>query len=326
MSPRQPAKSALLLGTVRGATSVAVLLLLVSAYTLRTDSIADAAAQVSPELPALRPERVESPTDPFSLVPPVGARCEEDGSGRSGAAGWRWHAFIVEAGRDLSTLEFGPVGPGSDYDATDGRITAGLIKSGQGVWSMPPAEQPKGLIDPGALGGLVLDPEDYTLRDGRYLVGFACTDATSATRRWWSLEVAVQTSGAPFLTVATDAVRSAPDAATPTSAPVDRSFSTDPASPTTAVAANDGGATGAEANPLAAADSDRSLAGAAETSAAPTPGPGSGPTGVSWSPLGVLVDVSSVLPVGAWGALVVVLARMSYLLARPLRIVPSFAP
>ncbi|MFZ6004523.1 MAG: hypothetical protein ACOYXM_11395 [Actinomycetota bacterium] len=287
----------------RWATLVAAFMLALSVYALATT--AAAAADGLQGAPALRPEQVAAPTDPFSLLPPPGARCEAEGSGRSGADGWRWHTFIVEAGRDLSTLEFGPFGPGSDYDATDGQITAALISNGRGVWSKPPAEEPKGLIDPGELGGVGLDPSDYTLGDGRYLVGFACTDSASVTRQWWSLEVTVQTTGTPFL-AAGAAEAASPEAAAGTT--------------TTTVAA--GASTGEGATTSVVVTDDAGPAASAGTAAAPAADEAVGPTGVSWAPLVALIDTSSVLPVGAWAALVVVLARISYLLARPLRVLP----
>lgn len=315
MSGRAPLGQGMLEVAVRSATLVTLLMFVVSVHaTLATAP--PAAADGAQASPALRPERVESPADAFSLLPPADARCEEEGSGRSGADGWRWHTFIVEAGRDLSTLEFGPFGPGSDYDATDGQITASLIASGSGVWSEPPAEQPKGLINPGDLGGLALDPSDYTLRDGRYLLGFACTDDASATRQWWSLEVTVQTSGAPYLTAGTagtDSAAAASDAAgaTSTTAAVGAA-PTLPGSPASAVAADDGVA--------AAAIAADGRAVTAPIEDAPNL------TGVSWSPMVAVGDASSVLPVGAWAALVTVFARISYLLARPLRVVPLVTP
>lgn len=305
MSRTGPAGLALLVEVLRWATVIAALVLALSTYTVLTG--APAGAGGSQGSPALRPERVETATEPFALVPPADASCQEDGDGRSGSDGWRWHTFIVEAGRDVSTLEFGPFGPGNDYDASDGQITATLITSGSGVWSRPPAEQPKGLIDPGGLGGLVLDPADYTLRDGRYLVGFACTDAASATRQWWSLEVTVQTSGPPFLAaVGTSAEAADGSGATPTSV-------ADEVNPTT-TAIDDRAPAETEA-PEPAPDE------AAVAAGAPT-----GPTGVSWSPLVSLTAASSALPVGGWAALVLLLARITYLTARPLRVLSPLAP
>lgn len=265
-----------------------------------------AAADGPQSPPSLVPTVVQAAADPFSVVPPADARCEEDGESRSGVDGWRWHGFIVEAGRDLSTLEFGPTGPGDDYDASDGTITAGLISAGRGIWNEPPAEQPKGLIDPGGLGDVVLDPSDYTLADGRYLIGFACSDDQSATRQWWTLEVTVQTGAAPFLAAASDEA-----------VPADASATT----PTTA----------------AGSDSPRSLSTSqggsaplgvgAETAAEAGQGSGAArPSGISWSPLVALGDASSVLPVEAWAAMAVVFARITYLLARPVRLHPALSP
>lgn len=316
MSRGGPAGLALLVEVLRWTTVVAGLMLALSTYTLLTGSPAGAGGAEGS--PVLRPERIETATEPFALVPPEGASCEEDGTGRSGNEGWRWHTFIVEASRDLSTLEFGPFGPGNDYDASDGQITATLITRGSGVWSKAPAEQPKGLIDPGDLGGLVLDPSDYTLRDGQYLVGFACTDEASATRQWWSLEVTVQTGGSPFLSAA-DAPDQSSEGSTATPAPV-----ADDATPTSTPA--DGEAADSAAPGVAsdeATPSDEAIP--SDESVAPADS-STGPAGVSWSPLVSLTGASSALPVGAWAALVLVLARITYLTARPLRVVSPLAP
>lgn len=303
------------LGTLsRVATLTTALMVAVSASTVVGGSRAEAAADEPP--PTLEPARVGSSTQPFSLVPPPGARCEEDGLGRSGADGWRWHTFIVEAGRDLATLEFGPSGPGRDYDASDGQITAGLITSGDGVWSRPPAQQPPGLINPGELNGLVLDPADYTLRDGRYLLGFACTDAASVTKHWWSVEVVVQTAAAPFLAAAEGAEAPDDEAEGTTTTTPAAAVSDQPADPpadavTVASPADDAPDASADPVNLVSTLEDDSIGAV---------------TGVSWSPLVSIVDVSSVLPIGGWAALVVVFGRISYLLARPVRVLPQLAP
>ena len=258
--------------------------------------------------PSLQPAAVPSATDPFTLVPPAGAACEADGEGRSGADGWRWHTFIVEADRDLSTLEFGGTGPGTDFDATDGQITVGLIVSGRGVFNEPPAEQPKGLINPNSLAGLVLDPAAYGLVDGGYLIGFACTDDASAIRQWWSLEVTVQTAAAPFMTTATG----------PGAMPTDAAGVTSTTSAAGAVVTDPGSTT-------TVAPAVSSAAATAVTTSSTDEAAGS-PTGVSWSPLVALSDASSVLPVAVWAVLVVVLGRIAYLLSRPVRILPPIAP
>ena len=293
---------------VRGATLTALLMLVVSLHAATADVAAAADGPQGP--PTLQPSRVEHPTEAFSLVPPTDARCEDDGAGRSGADGWRWHTFIVEAGRELSSLEFdgsGP-GPGLDFDATDGQITAPLIEGGRMIWAEPPAEQPRGLINPGDLGGLVLDPSDYTLVDGSYLIGFVCTDEASATRQWWSLEVTVQTAAAPFLTATTaDAITTTVSTATSTPEGAAADGST-----TTTAAATAG-------EPTAAA-------GAPAPVPPPTAEGDAEPRGISWTPLVGLTSASSVLPVGAWAVLVLVLARIAYLLARPVRVLPSILP
>lgn len=311
----------------RAVTFTCALMLLLGVHDAVTDPMPAAAADGPQAAPSLEPEAVATATDAFSLRPPAGARCEEDGSGsgadgdagpRTGADNWRWHTFIVEAGRDLSTLEFGPFGPGDDYDAADGSITAGLIATGDGIWQRPPAQKPEGLINPNDLGSVVLDPGTYTFRDGEYELGFACTDATLATRQWWSLTVTIQTSGQPFLTV------SSQDAGTV--------HAETPAS-TEAAAANVG-ATGTSLSP--ASDStttpdDAQVGTAPATVDDAAPGAtldetATSPTGVSWSPLVALGDASDVLPIGVWAVLLVVFARIAYLLAKPVHVLPVTAP
>lgn len=273
--------------------------------------VSEAAAADGPQgAPSLVPEVVQAAGDPFTLVPPADARCEDDGTPRSGSAGWRWHSFIVEAGRDLATLDFGGTGPGTDFDATDGQITAGLIASGRGVFNEPPAEQPPGMVNPNSLAGLTLDPADYTLRDGQYILGFACTDEASTTRQWWSIEVTVQTGAAPFMTAGSTAAAPTDAAgATSTTAAVGAA-PTDPGASTTVAST---AAPGPDASPAITATSSQS-------------GGTSGSRGVSWAPLVALTDASSVLPVAAWAVLVVLFARIAYLLARPVRVLAPITP
>ena len=281
----------------RTATLGSVGMLLLSIYALAAGAPAGAADGAQGP-PTLTPESVSTPADAFTIVPPPDARCEA-----TGADNWRWHTFIVEKGRDLSTLRFGPYGPGDDYDATDGEITAGLIASGNGVWQEVPALKPEGLINPTDLGGLSLDPNTYKLRDGDYVVGMACTDGDASTRQWWSLTVTVNTAEPPFLRVA--------GAAAVTAAP--------PSAPMTSTAAPpDGGGEiqGARtaSTELAAAAAPSSTVGLSST------------TGVSWAPLFALTEVSSHLPIAGWAVLAAVFARIAYLLTRPVRVLAPLSP
>lgn len=280
------------------ATLGSVVMLLLSLHALATGGARAAAADGPQATPSLAPAAVVAATDAFSIVPPPDARC--DGSG---ADGWRWHTFIVEAGRDLSTLRFGPFGPGDDYDASDGEITAGLISAGDGVWQELPALKPEGLVNPNDLGGLVLDPSTYTFRDGDYEIGMACTDGEVATRQWWSVVVTVDAAGEPFLTVAGQGAAAAPPTTASTAAP------TPPAAA--------GASTAPTGEPQGVQAASAELATTATISTAiDVPSP----TGVSWAPLLAFTDISSRLPVAGWAVLAAVLARVAYLLARPVRV------
>ncbi|MGK2948297.1 MAG: hypothetical protein ACSLFP_06970 [Acidimicrobiales bacterium] len=301
------------------ATLGSILLLLLSGHTLVTSG---AAAAGGPQpAPTLDPDRVASSGDVFSLQPPTGARCEEDGSGdgapgpRSGADNWRWHGFIVEAGRDLSTLRFEPLGPGQDFDASDGAITAPLyLASTEPVIQQLPALKPEGLINPDELAGIVLDPSVYTLRNGDYQLGFACTDGGLEPRQWWSLAVTIDTGGSPFLVAAGAAGE-------PVAAPaVESSPSTvaEPGPPTTAAP----GPSSAEVQGVQGP--------ATELVAATSPAIDlevlQSPRGISWAPLLAAQDASARLPVTGWAVLTAVFARVAYLLARPVRVLPPLLP
>lgn len=272
-----------------------------------------AAAADGPQGPlVLEPAAVGAAGEPFALRPPAGARCEEDGSPRTGADSWRWHTFIVEEGRDPSTLRFAPTGPGTDFDAGDGEITAFLLDAqGNHVLQRLPALKPEGLINPDDLLGLVLDPGVYTLGDGTYQLGIACTDGGLEPRQWWSVTVTVTTSGAPFLSSEAGDGGSHPIAAA-ASPPAETTPTDAPAVPLSeeVAAERSGQAAGAEA----------------PEPTEPLVVPPASPGGVSWAPLAALSDTSTRLPVVAWAGLVALFARITYLLARPVRIPPFVAP
>ena len=264
--------------------------------------------------PSLEPTSVSAPTDAFTLRAPgePGAtRCEEGGEPRTGETGWRWHSFIVEAGRDASTLRFTAFGPGEDYDASDGTITAPLLTAGgEGVWQKIPGLEPEGQINPDELAGLLLDPTVYTLPDGEYQIGFACTDEANANRQWWALRVTISSS-APFMTATATATSAA--AAPDTSAP----------------AAADEGSGAVAPEPTTTTTTPRT---AAATGAAAEPGDGTGASAatgdanaprdrkfISWAPLASVRAVSGRLPVLVWALLALLFARFAYLLSRPVR-------
>jgi hypothetical protein len=256
--------------------------------------------------PVLVPASVDAATDAFAIRPPIDARC--DGTG---ADNWRWHGFIVEKGRDVSTLRFGPLGPGSDYNATDGKITAPLMTAGgEGVWQKLPALKPEGHINPDELAGLELDPAVYKFRAGEYQLGFACTDGALATRGWWVTTVTISPSSSPFMTAASAAHKPAATAASTTvpagAAAKDASTTTTSAAAAVPPAAQKGAGDGDQATPSpvepAASDAARDTA------------------DISWAPLKVVRPVPGLVPMWIWALLAVVFARVAYLFSRPARI------
>lgn len=334
MSATSRARAALA-ASARAAMSASALMALLGVHAAVTGG--PAAAADGPQGPlTLVPDPVEAAGDAFGLRPPLDARCEEDGTGsrldttpgpRSGADYWRYHGFIVEADRDVATLRFTALGPGDDFDATDGTITAPLLTAGgEGVWQRLPAVRPKGHINPDDLAGLDLDPAIYTLPDGDYIVGVACTDTTLAPRQWWTLTVTVDTGGGPFLTAATSAGTPGAAAALPSA-----SESTDPSPASTEPAAGQAGTSTAGTPPSGtAAAPDVPVAAppdGADVAAVGNPAGGSTtPTGVSWSPLAALPAAARPLPAGGWALLAAVFARIAYLLATPVHVLPPVAP
>lgn len=298
--------------------SVVMVLLGTDAIVTRGETAA--AADGPQAAPSIEPTSVATAAHAFTVRPPADARCQEDGTGsgadnspgpRTGADNWRWHSFIVEEGRDLASLRFGPYGPGDDFDASDGTITAGLIVGGGGVWEKIPALKPEGLIIPNDLGGVSLDPGTYMLRDGMYLIGFACTDDTLATRQWWSIPVMIQTKVEPFLTVVGNGAGSSGPAA-PSRAET---------SPPTTADAGVASASDGQPQGVQLASSDAVVAAPTST----TDDAPLAPTGVSWAPLVALQNASTRLPTVGWAVLVGVFTRIAYLLARPVRVLAPLA-
>lgn len=288
-----------------------------------------AAADGPQRPPTIEPRIVARASGAFALRPPLGARCEEDGTGSTGdvkpgprtaADSWRWHGFIVEAGREISKLRFEPTGPGTDYDASDGSITAPLLgSSGEPLVQMLPAIRPEGLINPDQLAGIALDPTIFTLTPGDYTVGFACTDAGLELRQWWSTVVTIGAVGSPFLAAADPAAHES-------------------RADSGAGAEGSVGATTVEVDPRADVTGAVPVPAPSDAPEA-TPAPGvpsptgtearrgsEQPTGVSWSPLVALADVPSGTPIALWAVLAVVLARVAHLLVQPVRLVPAPGP
>lgn len=311
---------------------------------------ADASVSASGPTLTLEPAVVPTPGDSFSLRLPPGSLCEEDGTGtaadpspgpRSGADNWRWHAFIVEAGRDLSSMTIGPPGPGADYDASDGAITAVLLDAQRNRAAVRlPALRPKGMINPDEISGLVFDPNIYTLVDGQYDLHVACTDETNAIRQLWSVTVDVRTDASPFLSArgsaaapgGSDAADRAPDGAD-IAAPTERAISTgglagSDGAPTAASPAIDemgvpelASTDGPSARPASGGSTIGSPQDDGATASSPTPAISSGRSFAS-----LLVVTPDMLPVGVWVLFAAVMARISYLLAVPVRVLPPVLP
>lgn len=323
-------------------------MVLLSVDATLTQDLSSAAAGGEGPAPTLDRVSVQAPTEAFSIEPPSGARCEEDGSGsghdpapgpRTGADHWRWHGFMINAGRDPSDLRFSAMGPGDDYDATDGDLTAALLTAqGDGIWQMLPALKPEGLINPDELGGLLLDPSVYTLTDGEYLLGFACTDDTLATRQWWALTVTVQTAGGPFLVAEGQSgagrtpggavrVPVGGDGEDQRELRLAGSESSPPGEPGESVSGADAAAVAsAPVPPGADQGAPASSAEAVAAVVSPEVDGGGRPTGVSWTAPISFVGAPGPLPIGAWAVLAVTSARIAYLLAIPVRVLSPAIP
>src|SRR5262245_16184223 len=112
---------------------------------------ASSAAPGTQTTPSLTPDPVPLPASQFTLSVPGNAYCDN-----TGAAGWRAHTFIVNAGVNVSALPFDsplPGWAGADFDASDGTIAAPLFKGDSATVNVIPATTPAGLIDPSALAG-----------------------------------------------------------------------------------------------------------------------------------------------------------------------------
>ncbi|MGK2948292.1 MAG: hypothetical protein ACSLFP_06945 [Acidimicrobiales bacterium] len=149
--------------------------------------------------PTLTPNPVATQTAPFSFSVGGGAFC--DGTG---AQGWRVHSFIVNAGVDLSTLDFTgatsgvPGYVGLDFDGSDGTISAPLHKGTEAGINYTPAGSPAGQINASDLAGFNFDPATgWAFQDGVYQVGFACVNGPGAIQQWWSNTVTIDADAAP---------------------------------------------------------------------------------------------------------------------------------
>lgn len=158
------------------------------------------AADGAQSTPTLSPTSVDTDATPFALSVPGGVFC--DGSGGDG---WRMSTFIVGAGVNLSTLDFAggfpPGSVGSDFDASDGSVMAPLYKGTDPGINFNPAAAPAGLVNPSDLSGYTFSLAEWNLVSGDYQIGFACTDATTDLRQWWSIPVTVDTAASPFMVV-----------------------------------------------------------------------------------------------------------------------------
>ncbi|MDZ4825260.1 MAG: hypothetical protein SGJ13_02210, partial [Actinomycetota bacterium] len=138
--------------------------------------------------PTLVPSEVATAADAFSFGVAGGVFC--DGTG---AQGWRVSTFVVEAGANLEDLEFTGAGPlpgyiGDDFDSSaDGTVAAPLHKGTDAGINFLPATTPFGQINPSDLAGYTFDPSFWTLANGDYQIGFACTGPTNELRHWWSI-------------------------------------------------------------------------------------------------------------------------------------------
>ncbi|MGK2948296.1 MAG: Ig-like domain repeat protein [Acidimicrobiales bacterium] len=185
-----------------GQLLVATLVLAV-AFTVGGATLVGAADGAQAPSPTLSPSPVAAAVSPFTFGVGDGAFC--DGTG---ADGWRAHTFIVDDGVNLATMSFIASGVpgyvGLDFDASgDGTLAAPLHKGDSPGITFTPAGTPSGLINPSDLAGYNFDPTVWTLVDGDYRIGFACTGPTNELRQWWSITVTIDVDASPnpFLVV-----------------------------------------------------------------------------------------------------------------------------
>jgi hypothetical protein len=165
-------------------------------------SVAGPAAHATPgaqATPTLTPGAVATEATPFSLSVPGNPVCDGTGSD-----GWRVNTFIVNAGVDLSTLDFSNSGlpsgwVGGDFDSVgDGIVRAPLFKGSSATVNILPANSPAGQISPSALAGFNFGSSSWNLADGKYKIGFACVDGPGTTQQWWSVDVNIDGDGTPL--------------------------------------------------------------------------------------------------------------------------------
>jgi hypothetical protein len=277
---------------------VVVLLVVFVAALFGTELPAGAAdGRQSPD-PTLDPSEVATASAGFALSVPGNASCDGTGS-----EGWRANTFIVNDGVDIASLDFTvpglPAGwVGADFDsASDGTVAAPLFRTSGSAVSMIPAVRPAGQINPSALAGFTFEPTTWNLADGDYQVGFACTGPTSEIRQWWATAVTISTSSSSFMTAVSAAGKP----------------------PTTTVSTAIDEPLGSEANTTDSAPPNSAAfdAGDGATDESSAPGQGRGGSGAT-------PDISEPAGRSSWATVVVVLvvtllvvALISYLLARP---------
>jgi hypothetical protein len=259
--------------------------------------------------PALVPSEVATASTPFSLDFESGVFC--DGTGPEG---WRVNTFVVEAGVDLAELDFQQTGlppgyVGADFDASgDGTVAAPLFRGSDDAGiNFIPASTPAGLIDPANLAGYSFDPSVWTLADGDYQIGFACTGPTLEIRQWWSSTVTIDVDATPnpFMRTATGSpttTTTVPGTSTTTTVPGATTTTTPPDSTTTSTSTPESTTT-FPASPDPTSTGDLFVAG--------TSGGSGGSSSLPTTGIG--------LGHAVWGVGLIYLGRVLYLLARSRR-------
>jgi len=164
----------------------------------------------------------------FTLTPPSGASCTG-----SGASGYNWQTYIVDAGVDASTLTYA-----SGPNAVAGHFVSPLYDSAGGnpVVDQNPSAAPVGLISGiptmsfSSLAGFLTTP-------GAYKIGFACTFGGALDAgKYWETPITISNVTGSSFDYAFGSVPSAPTLASPLTAgdqTLAGSFTASPSTPAT---------------------------------------------------------------------------------------------
>ncbi|MCU1366470.1 MAG: hypothetical protein JWN39_2109 [Ilumatobacteraceae bacterium] len=175
---------------IAGAGTVAAAMMLTTSIAGLLGGASTAHAVAASGVVTLTPVAGGAPTGiagsaEFSIAPPAGAACPG-----TGAAGYRFHAFIVSASVDTSTMKYdatGPIVSGGAFGAPQ------YTTAGAGVVNLLPAVSPVGVIDGiPTVSYAVYSPGDIAA--GQYKVGVSCT-LNNETVSFWQSVIKVEADG-----------------------------------------------------------------------------------------------------------------------------------